>query len=306
VPLAPIYPSEGTADANYPFALLKAPWVDKQRQQIAGKFLTFLRSETGRKAYGSAGFRDADGSTRYAPGLSAERGFQPRVDLRPRAMTQAASVTRTVVAWTALRRRANILAVLDTSGSMGEKPPGSPISKLQIVQLAAGKAAGLFSEDTKLGLWQFATDLNGKTDYRQIVPVTPVGGKIGGTPTRLAVFSGLKGLQPKGNTGLYNTAYAAYLEAQENWEAGRINLVVLMTDGQDDNADGMTREQLLQNLKNTVKPDKPVQIVTIAYGSEADVSVLQDISRVTGGRTFVSRNPADIEKVFLAALFGSR
>jgi Ca-activated chloride channel family protein len=306
VPLAPIYPKEGAADANYPFTVLKAPWVDTQRERIANEFLDYLRSEEGRKAYGKAGFRSVDRGTEYAPGLTTERGFRAKIDAPARTMTEAESVTRTVVAWTALRRRANILAVLDTSGSMNETPPGYPASKLKIIQLAAGKATSLFSDGTKLGLWEFATKRTPTTDYRELVPMSLMGGKVGNTPTRLVMAGAIRGMTAKGNTGLYNTTLAAYKKAVELWEPGRLNLVVLMTDGQDDNVDGLTRPQLIEQLKATARPDRPVQIVTIAYGSEADVSALQDISRATGGRTFISRNVADVEKVFLAALFGSQ
>lgn len=306
VQLAPIYPQEGTADANYPYAILEAPWVNGTKQKIAEKFLSHLRSATGRQAYGAAGFRDADRSTRYTRQLNTERGFQPRIDAAPRAMTFAASVNRTVISWTALRRRANVLAVLDTSGSMAESAGGGA-SKLQLVQQAAAKGTSLFSEDTKLGLWEFATKRTPTTDYRELVPIGPVGGTTRGLPTRLALGGALQSLTPKGSTGLYDTALAAYLESEKNWEAGRINIVVLMTDGKNEDPDGgLNLSQLLTRLKGAAKPDKPVQIVTIAFGPDADVPALQAISRTTGGRTFTSRGAGDIEKVFLAALFGSR
>jgi Ca-activated chloride channel family protein len=305
VPLAAVYPQEGMADANYPYAVLKAPWVDKNRQQIANKFLQYLRSDTGREAYGRAGFRDADRSTRYATKLSSGAGFQPQIATPPRAMTLPSSVTRTVVAWTALRRRANILAVLDTSGSM--KDPAAPgASKLQVVQLAAAKAISLFSNDTKVGLWEFATKRTPTTDYRQLAPIDPVGGDRDGVPNRIALGKGIQSLKAQGATGLYDTAVAAYDEAERNWQAGRINIVVLMTDGKNEDQNSLSFQQTLDRLRSAVKPDKPVQIVTIAFGTDADVPALQAISRVTGGRTFVSRDPRDIEKVFLAALFGTR
>src|SRR5215207_2187572 len=241
VPIAPIYPKEGSVDADYPYTVLKAPWVDAERQQIADAFYDFLRSDTGRKEYGKAGFRSADRSTADAPGLTVERGFQTKIATPARTMNAAESVTRTVVSWSALRRRANILAVLDTSGSMKEVPPGSPASKMDIVKLAAGKAVRLFSDGTKLGLWEFSTKRTPTTDYRELVPVSPMGGKIGDVPTRLAMGAAIKAMTPRGNTGLYNTTLAAYVEAQKHWEAGRLNLVVLMTDGQDDNVNGLTR-----------------------------------------------------------------
>jgi len=306
VPLAPLYPKEGISDADYPYAVLTAAWVDDQRQQIAEKFLSFLRSDTGRKAYGAAGFRAPDRSTRQSPRLTTERGFQPTIKAPARKLTGAESVTRTVVAWTALRRRSNILAVLDTSGSMADPVPGTPLTKLQIVQQAAGRATLLFSNATKLGLWQFSSKLTPTSDHRELVPSTQVGGQIGGVPTRAALLRALKSLQAKGGTGLYDTTLAAYLEAQKNWEPGKINLVVMMTDGRNEDDVGLSREQMLSQLKRAIKADQPVQIVTIAYGADADVNVLREISAVTGGRTFVSRNPVDIEKVFLAALFGSR
>jgi Ca-activated chloride channel family protein len=305
VPLAAVYPQEGTADANYPYAILKADWVDKNHQQIATKFLQYLRGNTGREAYGKAGFRDADRSTRYAAKLSAGAGFQPQIATPPRAMTLPSSVTRTVVAWNALRRRANILAVLDTSGSM--KDPVAPgATKLQVVQLAATKAISLFSNDSKVGLWEFATKRTPTTDYREVAPISPVGGERDGVPNRVALGRGIQGLQAEGATGLYDTAVAAYDEAERNWQPGRINIVVLMTDGKNEDKQSLTFQQTLDKLRASVKPDKPVQIVTIAFGNDADVPALQAISRVTGGRTFVSRDPRDIEKVFLAALFGTR
>jgi Ca-activated chloride channel family protein len=306
VPLAPIYPKEGTADADYPYAVLTAQWVNADRQEIANKFYEFLRSETGRKAYGAAGFRGPDRSTSNAPALTAERGFPAKIAKAPRKMTAAGSVTRTVVAWTALRRRANILAVLDTSGSMADKPAGSPASKLQIVQLAAAKATSLFSEGTKIGLWEFATKRTPTTDYRELVPMTPMAGTLNGTPTRLALGGAIRGLRPVGATGLYDTTLAAYLKVQANWEAGRLNLVVIMTDGRNEDKQSITRDDLVRRLQTAARTDRPVQVVTIAYGTDADVGSLQEISRATGGRTFVARNPNDIEKVFLAALFGSR
>jgi Ca-activated chloride channel family protein len=306
VPLAALYPKEGAADADYPYLILKAPWVDSTRQQIAEKFLSFLRSDTGLTAYGKAGFRQTNRSTAKAPALTTERGFRPKVAAPPRTLASAESVTRTVVTWTALRRRANVLAVLDTSGSMADPVPGLPASKLRIVQEAATRATGLFSNDTKLGLWQFSSKLTPTTDYRELVPITPTGGEIRGVPARAAIVGAIRGMRPKGGTGLYDTAYAAYLESQEHWELGRINIVVLMTDGKNEDDVGLNRAQLISRLKSAVRPDRPVQIVTIAYGADADVGSLQEISRATGGRTFVSRNPADVEKVFIAALFGSR
>jgi hypothetical protein len=53
-----------------------------------------------------------------------------------------------------------------------------------------------------------------------------------------------------------------------------------------------------------VDPNRPVAMLTIAYSDDAAIGDLQEMSKITGGKSFVSKNPADIQKVFLAALFG--
>jgi Ca-activated chloride channel homolog len=41
-----------------------------------------------------------------------------------------------------------------------------------------------------------------------------------------------------------------------------------------------------------------VRVVTIAFGANADVAALRQISQATGGKAYVSRDPRDIERVF--------
>jgi Ca-activated chloride channel family protein len=45
-----------------------------------------------------------------------------------------------------------------------------------------------------------------------------------------------------------------------------------------------------------------VQIITIAYGANADVESLRLISKTTGGLAYVSRDPKDILRVFTDAI----
>jgi hypothetical protein len=45
-----------------------------------------------------------------------------------------------------------------------------------------------------------------------------------------------------------------------------------------------------------------VHILSFAYGKDADVRALNEISKATGGAVFPSPNPTDIERVFVTAL----
>lgn len=307
VPLAALYPPEGAADADHPYAILHASWVDPLRQAIAEKFLRYARGAEGRTAYSEAGFRGADRSP--GPLLTRERGFLPIVDSPARMVAPPDSVTRAVVSWNAVRRKSNILAVIDVSGSMATPVPGTNQTKLQLAQSAARRAVKLFNNETQLGLWEFSTGRTATTDYRELVPIGPItqirpDSTVPAATRRFEVDTALQQLRPGGNTGLYDTALAAYTQAQKAWQPGRLNLVVLLTDGRNEDGRGLSRAQLLSELQAKVDKKRPVQLMTIAYGADASVAELQEISRVTGGRTFASKDPSDIEKVFLTVLFG--
>jgi Ca-activated chloride channel family protein len=105
-----------------------------------------------------------------------------------------------------------------------------------------------------------------------------------------------------GDTGLYDTTLAAYRTMQRAYAPDRLNIVVLLTDGiNDDPTGGIGRDELLRRLK-AERGDKPVRIITIAYGANADVESLRLISRATGGLAYVSRDPREILRVFTDAI----
>jgi Ca-activated chloride channel family protein len=302
VPLAALYPPEGTADADHPFVVLNALWVDPLRKQIAQDFLSYVRGPQGRSAYADSGFRGPDRSA--PPTLTRARGFEPTINSVQRSILLPEQVTRTVIAWTAMRKRANLLSVMDVSGSMATLVPGTGKSRLEIARSAALMGLMTFNPDTQVGQWVFSTDQTPTSDYRELVPIGPVGGPFKGGLRRDAIIKNLNSVQPKGNTGLYDTALAAYKESKRAYQPGRLNLVVLMTDGENQDAVGLSRSEFFSALKAAVDPNRPVAMLTIAYSEDAALGDLQEMAKITGGKSFVSKNPADIQKVFLAALFG--
>jgi Ca-activated chloride channel family protein len=304
VELAAVYPPEGMADADHPYVVLNALWVDPLRKQIANEFLGYVRGPKGRAAYAEAGFRGADRSP--APMLTRERGFEPTIQSVQRDVLAPDQVTRTVVAWTALNRRANILSVLDVSGSMTAIVPGTGMSRLEIAKKAALAGLATFNPETQVGQWVFSTNQTPTSHFRELVSIGPVGGRYHGTTRRQAMARLLTAVQAKGATALYDTSIAAYRRAKLAYQPGRLNLVVLMTDGRNEvpPGDGLNRQQFMAALRAEVDESKPVQMLTIAFGKEAAVDDLQEMAKITGGKSFSAQTPSDIQKVFLAALFG--
>jgi Ca-activated chloride channel family protein len=96
---------------------------------------------------------------------------------------------------------------------------------------------------------------------------------------------------------------AAFRALQRSYAPQRINIVVLLTDGiNDDPTGGIDKAELLRRLKAEQQKDRPVRIITIAYGANADARSLKQIADVTGGLAFVSRDPRDILRVFTDAI----
>jgi Ca-activated chloride channel family protein len=302
VQLAAVYPPEGMADADHPYVVLNAVWVDPLRKRIADEFLGYVRGPKGRAAYSEAGFRGTDRSP--ADMLTAERGFQPIIKSAQRDVLAPDQVTRTVVAWTALNRRANILSVMDVSGSMSTAVPGTGMTRLQVAKAAAIAGLRTFNPETKVGQWVFSTNQTPTSHYRELVPIGPVGGSYRGGIRRDVMARELQAVPAHGATALYDTSLAAFQRAKKFYQPGRLNLVVLMTDGRNEVEDGLSRSQFMAALRQEVDETRPVQMLTIAFGQEAALGDLQEMAEITGGKSFVAQTPEDIQKVFLAALFG--
>jgi hypothetical protein len=89
---------------------------------------------------------------------------------------------------------------------------------------------------------------------------------------------------------------------QQGWDPGRLNDVVIMTDGANDNPGGLTLNQLLGKLHEVADPRRPVQVIAIGIGNDVGVQELHSIVQVTGGRVLTVADPAKIGDSFLQAI----
>jgi hypothetical protein len=204
-----------------------------------------------------------------------------------------------------VKQGSRMLAVVDVSGSMGEPVPGAGgASRLDVTKVAAGRGLGLFSDATQVGLWAFSTHLTPSTDYRELVPIGPLGGSPGTVGGRQRLAGALAALHyvPGGSTGLYDTALAATRRVRAGWEPGRVNSVVLLTDGKNEDDQGIGLAELLRQLRAENDPSRPVPLITIAYGAQSPVGALRAMSEATGGATYAAEDPRQVQKVFLEAI----
>lgn len=305
VSLVAVYPNNGSIEADHPYLVLNAPWAKPQAQQVANAFMSYVRGADGRRQLMDSGFRDPNRGP--GPQLVEQNGLAPHVTALPRAALLPDSVSRTLTIWTALTQPTNLLLVLDVSGSMSKPVAGSGQTRLTLARKAAKEAIQLFPDDAQVGLWAFSTRQNGTRDYRTVVPLGALGDVDGGRTRKDALLAGLDGLQPGGDTGLYDTVAAAQKTLLDSYRKGATNLVVLLTDGKnDDSTGGLSIAQLREQLtKNGADAARRVPVVLIGFGDEVDLDTLQELSRMTGATARSSRDELDINQVLISAIFAS-
>jgi Ca-activated chloride channel homolog len=211
----------------------------------------------------------------------------------------ASVVNRAVGTWLSLTRPGRMLAVVDVSGSMNSRvPTANNQTRFQVLIEAAREGMQLFDDSWQVGLWTFSTNLDGPKDYLEVVPIREL------TTNRQILLQTMDTLRPKpnGDTGLYDTVLAAYKRVQQDWDPTVVNSVVVMTDGQNDDDNGITLNELIANLETLIDARYPVQVICIGFGGEVSETELRAITDVTGGGTFIAPDPAAIGEIFLEAL----
>jgi Ca-activated chloride channel homolog len=293
VPLAAVYLDPAPTPLDYPYVVL--PGAQPEAATAARDLLSMLSPLGFRDMLARAWLRSPDNSAGFTPGPGAPSGPPT-----PAPAADPGLVQQTLSTWTALTQPGRLLAVIDVSGSMLEPVPAAPgFNREQVTVRAAQSGLQLFDDTWAVGLWIFSTDLDGHTAYKELVPIGPLSSQ------RAQLNAGLAGIQPKrtGNTGLYETIIAAYKTVQQGWDPGRVNSVLIMTDGQQDNPpNGMTLDQLVGELQKVVNPRQPVEVIALGIGTEVSKPALTRITQTTGGGVFIATDPTQIGAIFLQAI----
>ncbi len=278
--LIALYPAEGTLWADHPLALLEMPEPTANQRRTFQAFREYLASAEVQKEILRAGYRPADLSlslTGPDSPLTAANGVDP---MQPKTTLQLPSPDVVVVvqnAWAVTKRRANVMLVVDTSGSMrGEKLANMQIAlRTFLTQIP--------SDQERIGLVEFNTTVTSIIELDTLAK------------NRGALLREIDGLQANGNTAFLDAVRTAYRRLQQSSDGERINAIVAMTDGRE-NASVITLQQLVAEIR-AGNQKTPVIIFSVAYGSDADMKILEALAEASGGQVRIG-TPETIRELY--------
>ena len=279
VPLVAIYPKEGTFYHDDPFIVMSSATADEQ--QAAEQFFNFLLTPDSQKLAMSFGFRPANVDVPLADPVSITYGVQPQGVQNILPFPPADVIVAAKQTWAQNRKRADVILVVDVSGSMEDN------GKLDQAKAGLETFLQRILPEDRIGLVSFSSQAT--------VEVTPA--PLG--DNRIALSDAIQRLRPQGKTAIYDSLITAKqsldnLPAAEDGEE-RIKAIVLLTDGEE-NASQIS----FDDLKGTFD-ESGISIFPVAYGSSSDqdaaTKTLQGI--VDFSRTIlVKGSTGDVGQIF--------
>ncbi len=266
--LVAIYPQEGTLWEDHPLALLERPDLTPTQRLVFQRFSDYLSATDSQMRVLSHGYRPADLSIPLndpASPIKLENGVNPAEPQTALQIPSPAVVETVKNVWWYTKRHTNVYLVVDTSGSMRDE-------KLNNAQEALGVFIDQIQGDMeRVGLIEFSSYVNDIVELDELKRNRPT------------LQLEISGLQADGNTALLDAINAAYIRLQELDDEERINAIVAMTDGKENNS-RLGLPQLIGKMQSGNESGVPVVVFCIAYGDDADYYTLEAIAHATGGQ----------------------
>ena len=92
------------------------------------------------------------------------------------------------------------------------------------------------------------------------------------------------------------------------YDPARINAVVLLSDGRNDDGETSDDRDQFEELLTTLgegsegQATRPVRIFPIAYGGDADLPTVRQIAEATSAAAYDASDPATIDQIFTAVI----
>ncbi|HYN96618.1 MAG TPA: VWA domain-containing protein, partial [Pilimelia sp.] len=231
-----------------------------------------------------------------APAAPPPHDRLPPLAAEPFAALGKHHVDHVFATWYAPDRRSNILLVVDASGSMGDPAPGTATPLIELVRRGARSLTDLLPDDSRVGVWEFGSELAGTSDHRVLLSSGDLAGphraRLNATIDKLAAR--------RTGTGLYDTILNAYRAGVSFYRPGLPNHVLVFTDGRNqDDAGSISLAQLGAGLARAQDPRRPVQLSVVAFGQRAEAERLEAVFEPVDGYVGTVGSPEEVAAVFI-------
>jgi Ca-activated chloride channel family protein len=278
LPVVAIYPKEGTFWSNHPYITLNAPWVTDEQREGAEIFEDFLLAEAQQRRAIEYGFRPADPAISLSSPIDTQHGVDPQQPQTVLEVPEAEVVAGILDLWrTDVKKPVDLVVVMDVSGSMeGQKISAARNSLMEFVKL--------LEDRDRLEIILFSDEL------LVLTPLSELGGKRDDVLTRVS------GIIEGGDTRLYDAIQMGYDELEAQGDPKHIRAIVALTDG-NDTASEIYLDALMTSVGDLSEGGNATKVFTIAFGDNADESVLERIAETTGAKQYES-DPDTIREVY--------
>lgn len=275
--LVALYPKEGTFWHEHPFGIVNASWTTPEQRDAARVFADYVLTPAVQELIMSQGFRPANPNVQLAFPFTEENGVTVEGPKTVLDVPPSDVIVAIQQSWSFVKKQADIMLLIDISGSMGEE------GKLEQAKQAALAFLDEMDRGNRVGLATFSDTVTMRVPLGNYENVE---GQI-----RTAI----QNLSPTGGTALFDAVAQVVGSLNKSTDSDRIRSVVLLSDGADTASSGPLTAALTA-IEASRSSLNPVIVIPVAYGSGADIGTLNSIAR-TSATTVQSGDPQNILRV---------
>lgn len=278
--LVALYPKEGTFWHEHPMGIVNADWVTPEQREAARVFVDYVLMPAQQQVIMSFGFRPANPEVALGFPFEDQYGVTQSGPSTLLDVPDPDVVAAIQESWSFVKKQADIMLLIDVSGSMANE------GKLEQAKTAALAFLAAMESNNRVGLTVFSGDV------RVLVPLDNF------ETNRARLEDNIRRLQADGGTALYD-ATVDVVDAMNNIDASdRIRAIVLLSDGEDTESRRFRLDDVVRVISASSGELNPVIVIPVGYGTLND-TLIRTLNRIAAASntTWQSGDPQNILRV---------
>jgi Ca-activated chloride channel family protein len=278
--LVALYLKEGTFWHEHPMGIVNASWTTPEQREAARVFVDYVRLPSQQQYIMTFGFRPVIPEVALGFPFEEQYGVDPNAFINVLDVPEPSVVADIQNSWSFVKKQADILILIDVSGSMAQE------NKLEQAKQAAQIFLDRMETTNRVGLAVFSDA------FRVVVPIDNLETNI------VQLKNAVSRLVPEGGTALYDAMVESVNLMNAIDGENRIRAVILLSDGEDTQSKRHTLSDVEAVISASRNELNPVLVVPVGYGTLNDtlIRVLQRIASASK-TTWQSGDPNNIGRV---------